>query len=1218
MRVDCGCQSEPETEASRSSHSTCEYSHQSEKQIQRRLLPQPVVSPYTKQFADYSGCSQSTASRSLLVSSTHSGEYEEVLCISVPSSRETEELTYSCIDDSVVCKPPGSIGVINNNFSPDVSSSNNNLVPPETNDNEQLLQGGGRENGSGSDNSSNVSSASSNIDDHNSAEVKYVADIRQFRSTPTSVRPHGDDCCCATCQSDEGFDRTEDDDLIHHSSDLKCSCKSCKDFHSRMQCVHTSVGFTTTVGGGTVSNQYRLMSCIASDENILPTWSQSSSKSSVVYKTPEGPSFSSRSIQPVHKSASASADQSDPVFGAFESEEVDADDGLFSSDDELHYVFHKFIDDSCLEGPFANVSTGDRLRPSAAMQLESGAEVEYSSARSADDLEVAFFMVGSISPTKPPPIFPDTSYVTPYTSASSAISTGHETAVSEDNTTELTAHSFNLITDGSSVVENDSRPYNLNIVCEVTEADTSANTFETVPLNVISESPSESENMSGALKIVAAGPETDIHMDSNLNLLGDENQQAYSQFDDDEVRRDVIVQKLSDNSSFFIAFPRADDYHVCDVLYSDTEDIDISPSEHTGSIYTAQALAPAEDDAFIEQRVLIVTPECIIEHPVFVDDVKSSQTAIYGLSQQTSAADVASYICDLVADAVQIIAADAAGASVGVCDVASEDDISSEWQEQTPITHAPLPSTHHEPATEDEYDRQFDSLPGDMEPQFAGGDVEYCSVETDAVDVEVVASQSDEDISLPDVHVQDVPQVENYLISYDVNMLQQPVDDVDQTPFWSSYSTRPDEDSAHDDMKLHDLVQPLEHVSDIAVASELNLDSEVAVTSRQGADQSTLPATDIVEDFFMQYVLPVDSVGFGMKTDTTAAVAVDEKQIEDVADQRGVDEDDTVTAEKLENAAQNFVDIVISDAIAETSAETSVPDVVAEREVDWELDVLVQATELEAAAQTAVDVIINEPGVSDGITSPGATISDTQPAIPTRSSFLLHSPSEPVRKKSVHFADTHGLQLETVQHYDQAPEPEERPSSLEEFLSKLSAAAAERRAKWTEHHTSPVSSWLCSSSVYLLACFELPGSQEELLERVQHCRVALESCSFDDLALAISGVVRVANIAFNKSISVRYSVDHWTTRSDIDGQYIPLSNDGTTDRFSFTIILPSGKQFVIGSEVEFAICYTAGDGPSFEFWDNNHGRNYVVRCCSKAASSDAKNVNLSSSDNESE
>ena len=1245
MRVDCGCQSEPEAEVSRSS--TSDYSQRSEKQIQRRLLPQPVVSSCTKHFTDYSGCSQTTASHALLVDSTHSADYEEVLCISVPSRTENDELTYSQVDDNVICKPPRSIGIVNNNFSPDASSSNNNVLQPETDDNEKLLQDTGRQNESESDENSDVSSASSNIDDHTSAEVKYVADIRQFRPTQTSIRPHGDDCCCVTCQSDEGFDRTEDDAMIHHSSDVKCLCKSCRDFDCRMQCIYTTADFSTTAGSSMFSKQ--------NAEDISLTWSQSA-KTSDVYIISEYPTFSYQdNVQPRSKN-SVLANHSESVSRVSESEGVDNDDGLFSGDDELHYVFHKFIGDSYLSEPFTDVllSTDDSLRVDAVVQSESGAQLECTSARSADDLEVAFFMVGNISPSKSCATCPDGAFVaSSILSAADTSAYQHEqtallTETAAPSTAELTAHSFDTVTEPSSyhnheslsTVENDSKPCSLNVVCEDVEPDTFAGIYDINALNISSGSLSELENMSDVLESELRGLETDVYVNSSFSVLSHESQEL----DSDNMRRDVIVQKLGDNSSLFIELPALADEHVAD----DNDDNDeydgstsISPSAHMDGSCTTQELAPAEEEAFIEQRVEIVTPECITEHPVLIDKVNSPQTADNVSNGHSTAASIASYVCDVVADAAWQIADDA---SAGLCSVQDE-DISSKWPQQILITNAPLLSSKLLQTTEDEYDRHFHDLyipkiaEGDTERQFTIGGLEHGNVGTDTVGVlddDVDISPGNEAMCMTDIQSQEVPQVENYLISYDLHLLQQPVDDdvdssIDGMPIWSSHSTCRYEI----DTGLYDLVQPLEHVvseneQDILVASELNLDLGEDLTDHQGADKATFAVTDIVEDFFMQYVLPVDSMGYGTKMDTAAAVDVPEEQFGDVAHISEVDqeEEDLVLAKELENTAQNILDVVISDAIAEVNTPTSAVVEVQyqdQHDTDCGLEHLVHKTELESTAETIVDVVVSdavaesEVDMSDdnfltGPTlSPVAASSDTLSVSPTRST-CLHSPSESLHKKSVHFADMHGLQLETVQHYDQALEPEEHRSSLEEFLSKLSAAAAERRAKWTEHHTSPVGSWLCSSSVYLLACFELPGSQEELLERVHRCHVALESCSFDDLALAISGVVRVANVAFNKKILVRYSIDHWITQTDIDGEYIARSNDGPTDRFSFAIILPSGKQFVIGSEVEFAICYIAGDFPSFKFWDNNHGRNYVVRYCSKTAGSNAKNVNLSTDD----
>jgi len=129
---------------------------------------------------------------------------------------------------------------------------------------------------------------------------------------------------------------------------------------------------------------------------------------------------------------------------------------------------------------------------------------------------------------------------------------------------------------------------------------------------------------------------------------------------------------------------------------------------------------------------------------------------------------------------------------------------------------------------------------------------------------------------------------------------------------------------------------------------------------------------------------------------------------------------------------------------------------------------------------------------------------------------------------------------------------------------------------------------------YLCACFQAPGSHPDFVERVRRSRVALESCESDDRALAISGVVRVANVAYRKTVAARVTTDGWTTQTDVAADYVPRSNDGTTDRFAFQIVLPRGAG-AVGRRVEFAVYFTAlfdGDDRSQTYWDNNFGANY--------------------------
>ena len=111
------------------------------------------------------------------------------------------------------------------------------------------------------------------------------------------------------------------------------------------------------------------------------------------------------------------------------------------------------------------------------------------------------------------------------------------------------------------------------------------------------------------------------------------------------------------------------------------------------------------------------------------------------------------------------------------------------------------------------------------------------------------------------------------------------------------------------------------------------------------------------------------------------------------------------------------------------------------------------------------------------------------------------------------------------------------------------------------------------------------------------CKVALENCvACNDRGdwLTISGVVRVANVAFDKELTILYSVDGWTTAGrEVAASYLPGSNDGATDRFAFVLEPPPNLTAVAGTRLEFAVAYKAGDDT---YWDNNAGANYGVDC----------------------
>ncbi|KAK2166624.1 hypothetical protein LSH36_37g08042 [Paralvinella palmiformis] len=203
-------------------------------------------------------------------------------------------------------------------------------------------------------------------------------------------------------------------------------------------------------------------------------------------------------------------------------------------------------------------------------------------------------------------------------------------------------------------------------------------------------------------------------------------------------------------------------------------------------------------------------------------------------------------------------------------------------------------------------------------------------------------------------------------------------------------------------------------------------------------------------------------------------------------------------------------------------------------------------------------------------------------AEPVRRSTSLKTyktpPGTPHRKKAVRFADALGLDLESVRHILNLEEPPEVPKSA---MRDLVIGLEE------ENRTDGVK--------YLSALFSQPGVDPNFLRRVQEGKVVLENCIVDDKDMTISGTVRVANVAYHKCVIVRYTTNGWLSSEDIVASYVQNSNDGPTDRFSFTVNVP--KYFAVGQRLELAFMYTAGGST---FWDNNFGKNYAVECYARA------------------
>ncbi|NWZ94287.1 PPR3E phosphatase, partial [Nesospiza acunhae] len=84
--------------------------------------------------------------------------------------------------------------------------------------------------------------------------------------------------------------------------------------------------------------------------------------------------------------------------------------------------------------------------------------------------------------------------------------------------------------------------------------------------------------------------------------------------------------------------------------------------------------------------------------------------------------------------------------------------------------------------------------------------------------------------------------------------------------------------------------------------------------------------------------------------------------------------------------------------------------------------------------------------------------------------------------------------------------------------------------------------------------------------------------------------VRVLNLAYEKVVSVRYTLNGWANCAEAAATYQPPAPaDGISDRFAF--LLPLGAA-AAETTLEFAVRYRVAGA---EYWDNNEGKNYRLR-----------------------
>ncbi|GAN02456.1 hypothetical protein MAM1_0022c01900 [Mucor ambiguus] len=110
--------------------------------------------------------------------------------------------------------------------------------------------------------------------------------------------------------------------------------------------------------------------------------------------------------------------------------------------------------------------------------------------------------------------------------------------------------------------------------------------------------------------------------------------------------------------------------------------------------------------------------------------------------------------------------------------------------------------------------------------------------------------------------------------------------------------------------------------------------------------------------------------------------------------------------------------------------------------------------------------------------------------------------------------------------------------------------------------------------------------------RLEDVQLSKQQQQQDAQHVTLLGSIQVANLAFQKKVIVRYTLDDWNTAKEVEAQYQePIAHSANTwDRFSFKILLDANTHAAHES-LYLAVKYNVNGR---EFWDNNNHKNYQV------------------------
>ncbi|KAF5384020.1 hypothetical protein D9757_006927 [Collybiopsis confluens] len=274
----------------------------------------------------------------------------------------------------------------------------------------------------------------------------------------------------------------------------------------------------------------------------------------------------------------------------------------------------------------------------------------------------------------------------------------------------------------------------------------------------------------------------------------------------------------------------------------------------------------------------------------------------------------------------------------------------------------------------------------------------------------------------------------------------------------------------------------------------------------------------------------------------------------------------------------------------------------------------------------------------------------SSPGSPTSTSSPLNSgTSSPTTPKSVHFPSL-PIHLERVRLFHKTAKPaslltvrtaeetetETETDRVNDWGYGFRGASATSRTgafpfpKMSPSPGSPNSSvWPLVSPEYRNGSMKLeldmggyPIPDPSSIPPTSGTNIFLESISLSPFApddkLHVTGSFIVRNLAFEKDVAVRFTMDEWSTVSEIKANWVTnvpspfvghrssLKSTDSWDRFSFLINLSDYTPISLPSKtIYFVGRYTV---PGGEYWDNCRGRNWRIRFKVAALEDDKKLV----------